>query len=48
MIDAKLDPPPPPERIPALIARAVRGCFVGQSLTAKPTYRWTVNGEEIA
>lgn len=24
-----------------------RGCFVGASLTAKPRYRWTVNGKEI-
>jgi hypothetical protein len=30
-----------------LIAKGERDCFVGASLTAKPTYRWTVNGEEI-
>ena len=47
-IDAKLDPPPPPERIQALIARAIRGCFVGQSLNIKPSYTWTVNGEVIS
>ena len=30
-----------------LLDRAERGCFVGNSLTARPTYHWTVNGEEI-
>ncbi len=30
-----------------LLDRAERGCFVGNSLTARPRYRWTVNGEEI-
>jgi organic hydroperoxide reductase OsmC/OhrA len=31
-----------------LIANAERGCFVGNSLTARPRYRWIVDGEEIA
>lgn len=30
-----------------LLERTERGCFVGASLTAKPHYRWTVNGKEI-
>ncbi len=30
-----------------LLAKAERDCFVGASLTAKPTYHWIVNGEEI-
>jgi organic hydroperoxide reductase OsmC/OhrA len=30
-----------------LLDRAERGCFVGNSLAARPTYHWTVNGEEI-
>lgn len=30
-----------------LIAKGERDCFVGASLTAKPAYGWTVNGEEI-
>jgi organic hydroperoxide reductase OsmC/OhrA len=30
-----------------LIASAERGCFVGNSLTAKPSYRWIVNGEPL-
>ena len=30
-----------------LIASAERGCFVGNSLTARPRYRWIVNGEPV-
>ncbi len=30
-----------------LIASAERGCFVGNSLTARPRYRWIVNGEQV-
>ena len=33
----------PPQADPSeLLAKAERDCFVGASLTAKPTYRWTV------
>jgi organic hydroperoxide reductase OsmC/OhrA len=46
-VDAVLTPKPSAERYPALVARAQRGCFVGQSLTARPRYRWTINGEEV-
>jgi hypothetical protein len=31
-----------------LVAGAERGCFVGNSLTARPRYRWVVNGEPVA
>jgi organic hydroperoxide reductase OsmC/OhrA len=37
-----------PDEVRELVASAERGCFVGNSLTARPRYRWTVNGEEIA
>ncbi len=30
-----------------LLERAERGCFVGNSLAARPRYRWTVNGEAV-
>ena len=30
-----------------LLDRAERGCFVGNSFAVRPTYHWTVNGEEI-
>jgi organic hydroperoxide reductase OsmC/OhrA len=34
-----------PEDIAELLANAERDCFVGASLTAKPSYRWHVNGQ---
>ena len=39
---------PAPANVRELLAKAERDCFVGASLTAKPRYRWIVNGEEIA
>jgi organic hydroperoxide reductase OsmC/OhrA len=30
-----------------LLALAERDCFIGSSLTAKPSYRWVVNGRTI-
>ena len=38
---------PVPQNVRELLSKAERDCFVGASLTAKPRYRWTVNGEEI-
>ena len=35
---------PEPEALAELLALAERDCFVGSSLTAKPRYRWVVNG----
>jgi len=40
----EIDPEPEPAALVALLALAERDCFVGSSLTAKPDYRWTVNG----
>ena len=45
-VDVTLEPKPSSVR--ELLAKAERDCFVGASLTAKPRYRWTVNGEAIA
>ena len=39
---------PPCDDVEELLAKAERDCFVGASLTVKPSYRWTVNGGEIA
>jgi organic hydroperoxide reductase OsmC/OhrA len=39
---------PEPDDLGTLLANAERDCFVGASLTAKPSYRWTVNGRTIA
>lgn len=44
-LDVTLDPAP--DSVRELISKAERDCFVGASLTAKPRYRWTVNGEEV-
>ena len=30
-----------------LLGKAERDCFVGASLTARPTYTWNVDGEEL-
>lgn len=46
--DVQLAPVPGQETLKDLLERAEAGCFVGNSLTAKPRYRWTVNGEEVS
>jgi uncharacterized OsmC-like protein len=38
---------PEPEVLDELLALAERDCFVGSSLTARPSYRWVVNGRPI-
>jgi hypothetical protein len=40
----ELDPEPDPPALTELLALAERDCFIGSSLTAKPSYRWTANG----
>jgi uncharacterized OsmC-like protein len=44
-----VDVSPAPERaaLVELLERTERGCFVANSLTTRPSYRWTVNGEAI-
>jgi organic hydroperoxide reductase OsmC/OhrA len=42
-----LDPAPEPDAVRDLVAKGERDCFVGASLTAKPGYRWVVNGNEV-
>jgi uncharacterized OsmC-like protein len=43
-----LDPEPEPDALTELLELAERDCFVGSSLTAKPSYRWVVNGRTVA
>lgn len=43
----ELDPPPGADALGELLAKAERDCFVGASLQAEPTYRWTVGGAEV-
>jgi hypothetical protein len=47
-LDVELEPAPEPDALAELLALAEHDCFVGSSLTAKPTYRWIVNGRTIA
>lgn len=46
--EIELTPAPDPETLAALLEKTERGCFVGNSLTARPRYRWKVNGEYVA
>lgn len=46
-LEVELDPAPDAEALAALIERCERDCFVGSSLTAKPSYRWRVNGRDV-
>jgi len=46
-LDVQLAPAPTAAELGPLVAKAEAGCFVGNSLTAKPRYRWIVNGEEL-
>ena len=39
---------PEPDALAELLAAAERDCFIGSSLTAEPSYSWTVNGRTIA
>ena len=43
----EIAPEPEPAALAELLALAERDCFVGSSLTAKPSYRWVVNGRTI-
>jgi len=47
-LDVELEPAPDGEAVLELVAKAERDCFVGASLTTKPRYTWTVNGEAIS
>lgn len=39
-LDVRLSPQPGEDELAELLAKAERDCFVGASLTVKPTYRW--------
>lgn len=45
--DVSVAPRPAPDDLRDLLAKAERDCFVGASLTARPTYTWKVDGEEL-
>ena len=46
-LDVELAPAPQGEELRDLVVRAEHGCFVSNSLTAKPRHRWIVNGQEV-
>jgi uncharacterized OsmC-like protein len=45
--EVELVPPLDPEALVTLLEKTERGCFVGNSLTPRPRYRWKVNGEDV-
>jgi organic hydroperoxide reductase OsmC/OhrA len=47
-LEVDLAPAPDADALRELVARAEHGCFVSNSLTAKPTHRWIVNGQEVS
>jgi organic hydroperoxide reductase OsmC/OhrA len=46
-LDVSITPAPDSATVAELVAKAEHGCFVSNSLTARPRHRWIVNGEEI-
>jgi hypothetical protein len=42
-----VEPAPEGEELAKLLDSTENGCFIGASLTAKPTYEWRVNGEAV-
>ena len=46
--DVQLAPAPGEAALRELVAKAELGCFVGNSLSLKPRYHWTINGKEVS
>jgi len=46
-LEVEIEPEPAADGLAELLALAERDCFIGSSLTAEPSYRWTVNGRTI-
>jgi organic hydroperoxide reductase OsmC/OhrA len=47
-LDVRVQGGLPDDEARSLARRAERGCFVGNSLRLRPTYRWTFDGKELA
>ena len=46
-LDVEVEPALNGDELAKLLDSAEYGCFIGASLTAKPTYEWRVNGEAV-
>ena len=46
-LEVDIAPAPEPATLRELVGRAEHGCFVSNSLTARPRHRWIVNGQEV-
>jgi organic hydroperoxide reductase OsmC/OhrA len=46
-LEVDLAPAPDNRVLEELVAKAEHGCFVSNSLTARPRHRWIVNGVEV-
>ena len=42
VLDVRLEPQPGEAELAELLAKAERDCFIGASLTVKPSYSWHV------
>jgi organic hydroperoxide reductase OsmC/OhrA len=47
-LDVEVTPALDDDGLRGLLSRAEHGCFVSNSLTARPRHRWVVNGEEFS
>ncbi len=47
-LDVTFPAPASEEDVRELIMKGERDCFIGASLTAKPDYHWTLNGEDFS
>ena len=47
-LEVELERELPGDELHELVTKAERDCFVGASLTAKPSYRWRVNGSDYS
>ena len=46
-LEVDIAPAPEHAALQDLVAKAEHGCFVSNSLTARPRHRWIVNGQEV-
>ena len=47
-LEIDLSPTPTEDTVRTVVAKAEHGCFVSNSLTARPRHTWIVNGEKLS